>query len=115
MGNEDLREEVMAFQEWRARANGRLKTLEKRAAWAFLGIPVGSASQAAIKKAFKKRALELHPDKGGDAERFQLLQEMKDLLVVRSAKEVDEAEKEQAEKDAEVQKARDQEHERQKE
>eukprot|EP00913_Durusdinium_trenchii_P024369 g22878.t1 len=63
---------------------GRLKTLEKRAAWAFLGVAgEGVASQARIKKAFKRRALELHPDKGGDADRFRLLQdgEMRDLLV----------------------------------
>ena len=31
--------------------------------------------QAEIKKAFKRRALELHPDKGGDADRFRLLQD----------------------------------------
>jgi len=31
--------------------------------------------EAEIKKAFKRRALELHPDKGGDADRFRLLQE----------------------------------------
>lgn len=76
---------------------GRLKTLEKRAAWAFLGVAgEGHVSQVEIKKAFKRRALELHPDKGGDAERFRLLQavlslgelscwalvqEMRDLLV----------------------------------
>ena len=136
----------MALQDWREKATGRLKTLEKRAAWAFLGVAgEGVASQARfrdverslqsfrlhltpdfkrqkicctisdhitifpsfdketcalvillipkiflvgmfqstsdfqfqaeIKKAFKRRALELHPDKGGDADRFRLLQD----------------------------------------
>lgn len=82
LGNDELQEEVLALQDWREKAMGRLKTLEKRAAWAFLGVAgEGVASQAEIKKAFKRRALELHPDKGGDADRFRLLQEMRDLLV----------------------------------
>lgn len=81
LSNAELRDEVLALQDWRTQANGRLKTLEKRAAWAFLGIPAGSADQQAIKRAFKRKALELHPDKGGDPERFRLLQEMKSLLV----------------------------------
>ncbi|CAK9041614.1 unnamed protein product [Durusdinium trenchii] len=82
LANQELQEEVLALQDWREKAMGRLKTLEKRAAWAFLGVAgEGVASQAEIKKAFKRRALELHPDKGGDADRFRLLQEMRDLLV----------------------------------
>lgn len=32
------------------------------------------ASQAAIKKAYRKKAKSLHPDKGGDAEAFQALE-----------------------------------------
>lgn len=79
--DEELQDEVSGLQDWRAKANARLKTLEKRAAWAFLGMKAGSADQVSLKKAFKRKALELHPDKGGDAERFQLLQEMKDLLI----------------------------------
>lgn len=59
-----------------------MKILEQRAAWAFLGIPIGTADQAALRRAFKRKALELHPDKGGDTARFQLLQEMKDLLIL---------------------------------
>merc|ERR1712113_1170791 len=105
LGNEDLQDEVIALQDWRTKANGRLKTLEKRAVWAFLGIPAGSASQSNLKKAFKKKALELHPDKGGDAERFQLLQEMKELLVMPSNQELDQADKEEKEREKEVQKA----------
>ena len=41
-------QEVLALQDWREKAMGRLKTLEKRAAWAFLGVAgEGVASQAA--------------------------------------------------------------------
>merc|ERR1712217_520574 len=93
ISNEELQDEVMALQDWRVKANGRLKTLERRAAWAFLGIPAGAANQAAVKRAFKKKAFELHPDKGGDAERFQLLQEMKDLLIIPTPKELEEHQK----------------------
>merc|ERR1712039_1092427 len=81
LSNEELRDEVAALQDWREKATGRFKTLEKRAAWAFLGIAPGSSSQEEVKKAFKRKALELHPDKGGDAQRFQLLQEMKELII----------------------------------
>merc|ERR1712039_300990 len=105
LGNEDLQDEVIALQDWRTKANGRLKTLEKRAAWAFLGIAAGSASQSNLKKAFKKKALELHPDKGGDAERFQLLQEMKELLIMPSGKELEEMDKEAKDREREVQEA----------
>merc|ERR1712217_1003365 len=95
MSNAQLQEEVLALQDWRTKANGRLKTLEKRAAWAFLGIPAGSVNPSNLKKAFKKKALELHPDKGGDAERFQLLQEMKELLIMPSTKELEELDQEE--------------------
>jgi len=84
VSDEDLQDEVEGLQDWKAKAQGRLKMLEKRAAWAFLGIPVGMADQASIKRAFKRKALELHPDKGGDPCRFQLLQEMKGLLILPS-------------------------------
>merc|ERR1712050_139939 len=93
-------------------ANGRLKTLEKRAAWSFLGMPPGEASQAAVKKAFKKKALELHPDKGGDAERFQLLQEMKELLIMPTQQELEDLAKEEKEREKEVEKAMEKEKER---
>merc|ERR1712060_1032135 len=90
------------------------KTLERRAAWAFLGIPAGSASQAAVKKAFKKKALELHPDKGGDAERFQLLQEMKELLILPTPQELEEMQKEDKERAEEVAKEQEKEKEKKK-
>jgi len=78
--SEELRSEVAALGLWRRRALARLRTLELRIAWSMLGIP-RTGDAAAVRRAFKRRALELHPDKGGDADRFQLLQEMKDIIL----------------------------------
>ena len=36
-----------------------------------------------INAVYKKMALELHPDKGGDPEKFQELQEMKECALVK--------------------------------
>jgi len=80
MNGEQLRAEVLQLQEWRAQASARMKTLERRAACAVLGLP-RLADVAAVRYAFKKKALALHPDKGGDVNKFKLLQEMKDLLL----------------------------------
>jgi len=44
-----------------------------------LGVEKG-ASEADIKKAFRKKAHELHPDKGGDAEAFKKLNEAYQVL-----------------------------------
>jgi len=59
--------------------NGHLKNLQKRSALAFLGLSP-DANENEINKMYKKMALELHPDKGGDPEKFQELQEMKERL-----------------------------------
>jgi len=99
MSDDAINEEIGFLQEWRKKANGRMKTLEKRAAWAVLGIPQ-TRDQGAIRRAFKKKALELHPDKGGDPDRFQLLQEMKDLLIDPEPKEAVADEEEAPEEDA---------------
>ena len=72
-------DEVSKIQKWRDSVNLHLKSLQKRSALAFLGLPP-SASDADINKMYKKMALELHPDKGGDPEKFQELQEMKERL-----------------------------------
>merc|ERR1711981_999410 len=71
--------EVTKIQKWRDKANGHLKQLQKRSALAFLGLPP-EAGDGDINKMYKKMALELHPDKGGDPEKFQELQEMKERL-----------------------------------
>mmetsp|Transcript_28316 Transcript_28316/g.81260 ORF Transcript_28316/g.81260 Transcript_28316/m.81260 type:complete len:595 (-) Transcript_28316:64-1848(-) len=82
-------DEVSKMQKWRDSANAHLKGLQKRSALAFLGLPP-EATDNDINKMYKKMALELHPDKGGDPEKFQELQEMKERL--------NEAEKEDGEK-----------------
>merc|ERR1711920_1125365 len=72
--------EVTKIQKWRDSVNGNLKCLQKRSALAFLGLPPDSTEND-INKMYKKMALELHPDKGGDPEKFQELQEMKERLT----------------------------------
>ncbi|HWQ99731.1 MAG TPA: DnaJ domain-containing protein, partial [Candidatus Methylomirabilis sp.] len=44
-----------------------------------LGVPK-NASQDDVKKAFRKKAHELHPDKGGDAEAFKRVNEAYQVL-----------------------------------
>ena len=44
-----------------------------------LGVPE-TASQEEIKRAYRKQALQQHPDKGGDAELFQKLSTAYDIL-----------------------------------
>ena len=39
-----------------------------------------------INAMYKKMALELHPDKGGDPEKFQELQEMKERLYMECSR-----------------------------
>jgi hypothetical protein len=44
-----------------------------QSSWSLLGLRAG-ASLAEVKSAFRKRALETHPDRGGDAEAFREVQ-----------------------------------------
>ena len=76
----EMAQQVLDLQKWREEMQARMKLLEKDLAWKVLGINQTS-DISAIGKAFKRRALELHPDKGGDHEQFQLLQDMKGLLI----------------------------------
>merc|ERR1711920_37707 len=94
--------EVTKIQKWRDSVNGNLKCLQKRSALAFLGLPPDSTDND-INKMYKKMALELHPDKGGDPEKFQELQEMKERLT-----ELEDDDK-QDEDDEEVRKAKEKE------
>jgi len=87
--------EVSRMQKWRDKVNANLKSLQKRSALAFLGLPP-EASESDINKMYKKMALELHPDKGGDPEKFQELQEMKVRL-----NEIDDEKKEGLDEDDE--------------
>lgn len=112
---EQLDAEVARIQKWREVANANLKGLQKRSALAFLGLPP-DATDTDISKMYKKMALELHPDKGGDPEKFQELQEMRERLNEMEAddkkSEEERAEEEMAKK-AEKQKEEEEEEERQ--
>eukprot|EP00439_Symbiodinium_sp_Y106_P075744 s572_g15.t1 len=75
-----LAQEVLQWDGWRGQVAARLELIEKQVALSILGLGQ-SADSTSITKAFKRRAVELHPDKGGDLEEFQLLQQMKDVLL----------------------------------
>jgi DnaJ domain len=53
-------------------------------AWSVLGLAPG-ASLAEVKRAFQRRALETHPDQGGEAEHFRAVQRAYEKLVERLA------------------------------
>ena len=53
-----------------------------RSAWEVLGVPTG-ASVADIKRAYRQRALALHPDRGGDADAFRALTRAYDKVLAR--------------------------------
>merc|ERR1712187_501947 len=89
-------DEVSKIQKWRDSVNTNLKCLQKRSALAFLGL-APDATEADINKMYKKMALELHPDKGGDPEKFQELQEMKERLNEIEKDEDDKKDAEDAE------------------
>jgi len=97
-------DEVSRIQKWRDSANAHLKGLQKRSALAFLGLPP-EATDNDINKMYKKMALELHPDKGGDPEKFQELQEMKERLN-EAEKEDGEGGKKKDDEDPEDEEAR---------
>ncbi len=50
--------------------------------WAVLGI-TAKATDTEIKQAFRKRALETHPDQGGDAEAFRAVKEAYEKALTR--------------------------------
>merc|ERR1719331_2246255 len=102
---DSLDDEVSNIQKWRDKANTNMKSLQKRSALAFLGL-APDASEGDINKMYKKMALELHPDKGGDPEKFQKLQEMKERLTEL---EKDEDDKKDDPEDEEARKAKEEE------
>jgi hypothetical protein len=51
-------------------------------AWSILGLAPGATS-AEVKRAFQRRALETHPDQGGDAEAFRTVQRAYQTLIER--------------------------------
>lgn len=107
-GMDKTDDEVSKIQKWRDSVNGNLKALQKRSALAFLGLPP-EATDNDINKMYKKMALELHPDKGGDPEKFQELQEMKERLTEIDKDEKDGDKGKDAEEDEERKKAKEKE------
>jgi len=53
---------------------------EPTSAWSILGLE-STASLVDVKRAFRKRALETHPDRGGEAEQFRKVQAAYEKLV----------------------------------
>ncbi|HRG98876.1 MAG TPA: J domain-containing protein [Polyangiaceae bacterium] len=53
--------------------------------WATLGVPP-SATEEEVKRAYRQRALETHPDRGGDAEAFRAVQRAYEVASARKAK-----------------------------
>lgn len=51
-------------------------------AWTVLGLTPG-ADATAIKRAFRRRALETHPDRGGEASQFREVQRAYERLLAR--------------------------------
>jgi hypothetical protein len=64
----------------RASAQARSPT----SAWTLLGL-APDATLAELKRAFRARALETHPDRGGDAEHFRAVQRAYERLSARVA------------------------------
>jgi len=53
---------------------------ERTSPWSTLGLE-STASLLDVKRAFRKRALETHPDRGGEAEQFRKVQSAYEKLV----------------------------------
>jgi len=56
--------------------------------WGIVGIAQG-ASDKQVERAFRQKSLTMHPDKGGDEKAFLALQEAKDIILKRIARESD--------------------------
>lgn len=96
-------DEIGRVQKCIVNARVAVRRLRRRSALAFMGLKPG-ASGDDVQQRYKRLALEMHPDKGGDAERFQQLQEMKERLTKSIQEEEDEELKKQAEKEEEEKK-----------
>ena len=53
-----------------------------RSSWAVLGLEPGAACSE-VKRAFRQRALEAHPDRGGDAGEFRAVQRAYEKLSAK--------------------------------
>ena len=62
-----------------------LPTSAPASSWTVLGLEPG-ADLTAIKRAFRQRALETHPDRGGEAAQFREVQRAYERLLARRAR-----------------------------
>ena len=60
----------------------KVSKMNERSARAMLGVSL-SATTGQIKRAYRRLALELHPDRGGDPAAFQRLVEAQSFLLAR--------------------------------
>jgi hypothetical protein len=68
-----------------ARVRSKPKTPPPVSAWALLGLEPG-ATLAELKRAYRQRALQTHPDQGGDAEEFRRVQRAYEKLAARRSR-----------------------------
>mmetsp|Transcript_18431 Transcript_18431/g.40431 ORF Transcript_18431/g.40431 Transcript_18431/m.40431 type:complete len:491 (-) Transcript_18431:11-1483(-) len=84
--NKEVSRHVKAFMEWYANCKARMQAVECRATLAILDLHAESPGDCRrqymrIMKEFKKKSLSLHPDKGGDAEEFMFLLQLKERMM----------------------------------
>lgn len=61
--------------------------MDNKALYELLGLAPGATADE-VKKAFRKKAIREHPDKGGDAEKFKKLTEAYEILGNPEKKEL---------------------------
>lgn len=69
------------------RRGGPKKEVDNKKFYELLGVEK-NATLDEIKKAFRKKALKMHPDKGGDPEKFKDLNYAHEVLTDREKREV---------------------------
>lgn len=83
--NNTLKPYIRQLTLLKASLTSQFKELEDSRAFIALGLNK-NASDAAIKKAYHSKAVKLHPDKGGDKEKFQKLNDLyQEVLRARRA------------------------------
>lgn len=73
--SDNLKTEVEELQGWSDKTEAVLALLERRSAFAFLGLGM-DANPHDVHRSYKRKALDAHPDKGGSEEDFLNLQSM---------------------------------------
>ena len=75
------------FEEMGGRSRGPPKEVNNTKYYELLGVDK-NASMDDIKKAFRKLALKNHPDRGGDKEKFQELQNAYEVLSDKEKRDI---------------------------